>query len=254
MNTGNFIAKIITMTTSIGIAFMFYSCTYAQNKPVDLDYSEWSSLLEDHVSADGVVDYRSLYQDKDKLLSFTAYLSDNPPTLSWTTNQKKAYLINTYNANTLRLILDHYPVNSIKDIKGGLSKVFKIKFIDYLGKKVSLDYIEKKVLLKMGDARVHFAINCASRSCPSLANYAFDPIVLEAQLERVTTQFINSKNVVVKANKVSLSKIFKWYDADFKQNSGSVINFINKYADLKIDPRSKIDYLDYSWDLNGTNE
>ena len=233
--------------------FLLWSQLSANHYSVDLDYSKWDELLQKHVSADGVVNYRGFYTDKEKLIEFTMYLSEHTPNSSWSEHQKKAYFINTYNANTVRLIIEHYPVNSIKDIAGGLSNVFKKKFIDFEGKQVSLDDIEKSMLLPMGDARVHFAINCASKSCPKLANYAFKAQVLDDQLDNVTTAFVNSSNVEVVDGQVYLSKIFKWYDNDFKDAAGSVINFINTYAETKIGPDSKLEYLDYSWDLNGTN-
>ncbi len=220
----------------------------------ELDYSRWDTLLKRHVSTKGVVDYKGFYSDQEELIAFTDYLSEYSSKSNWSETQKKAYLINSYNANTVRLIIANYPVNSIKDIAGGLSSVFKYKFIEFDGEKISLDDIEKNMLLPMGDARVHFAINCASKSCPKLANYAFQPERLDRQLDKVTKEFINSSHVQVVKGKVKLSRIFKWYKSDFEKVSGSVINFINTYLNHTIDVGSKIDYLDYSWELNGTNE
>lgn len=240
---------------AINILILFGTCLLHQASfGQQLDYSPWATLLQKHVSLNGMVDYEGFYGDKANLTEFTDYLTENTPKASWSDNQRKAYLINLYNANTVRLIVDHYPVKSIKDIVDGLSNVFKHNFIDFDGEKISLDDVEKKMLLPMGDARVHFAINCASKSCPKLANYAFDPERLDKQLDQVTKDFINSSHVEVVNGKVLVSKIFKWYESDFEQASGSVIKFINAYAENKINADLKINYLDYSWDLNGTNQ
>jgi len=234
-----------------GIFFMGFN---SQNwVPSKLEYSNWDALLKKHVSTDGKVDYKGFYSAKEKLTAFTDYLAENTPKFSWSENEKKAYLINAYNANTVRLIVEHYPINSIKDIAGPFSNVFKDKFIKYGNEKISLDDLEKNMLLPMGDARVHFAINCASKSCPKLANYAFKPEHLDQQLDEVTKAFINSSNVKVEEGQIYLSKIFKWYQNDFIDAAGSVINFVKKYAEHKIDSNAKVNYLEYSWALNGTN-
>jgi len=239
------------MTFSV-VGFLLMSFVVSNNFRTP-DYSNWDTLLKKHVSADGIVDYKGFYSDKEKLTAFTDYLAENTPKFSWSENEKKAYLINAYNANTVRLIIEHYPVNSIKDIGGALSNVFNKKFIRFASEMVSLDDIEKNMLLQMGDARVHFAINCASISCPKLANFAFKAEMLNQQLDKVSKAFINSSNVEVIDGKVHLSKIFKWYENDFIEAAGSVINFINRYAETKIDSNAKLNYVDYSWALNGTN-
>ena len=245
----SFNIKILILFNFLG--FLLMSFIYLNNNQTELDFSKWDRLLKDHVDQNGVVDYKGFYDDKENLLEFTSYLSEHTPKPSWSKNQKKAYLINLYNANTIRLIIDNYPVQSIKDISGGFANVFKKKFIEFEGQLISLDEIEKKMLLPMQDARVHFAINCASLSCPKLTNYAFTPKILDEQLDKVTTEFVNSENVIVKGGKISVSKIFKWYEKDFKKAAGSVINFINQYSNHKLNSKSQIHYIDYSWNLNG---
>jgi hypothetical protein len=206
--------------------------------------------LQRHVNDDGLVDYQGFVNDKSKLKKVTSTLSEHSPKESWTTNEKKAYLINTYNANTVKLIVDNYPVVSIKNIGKEPFDAFKQKFIDFGGKMVSLDEIEKGMLLKMGDPRVHFAVNCASASCPKLENKAYKPNILDKQLDQSTREFINSKLNKITENKVELSKLFDWYKSDFKTENSTLIQFINKYSETKVNSNVEIEYLEYSWDLN----
>jgi len=162
-------------------------------------HQQWQDLLQTYVNTNGDVDYKNLKKNERKLDTYLDLISKNPPQDSWTKNQKKAYLINAYNAFTVKLILDHYPVESIKDIGGFFSSPFTTEFAKIDGKLYSLDDIEKGMLLKMGDPRVHFAVNCASESCPKLLNEAYVASKLDKQLDASSKTFVNS-------NKNKLSK------------------------------------------------
>jgi len=107
------------------------------------------------------------------------------------------------------------------------------------------------MLLKMEEPRVHFAVNCASESCPKLNNSAFEAKNLDRQLNEATKAFINSKENEISMDKLKLSKIFKWYASDFEATAGSVIQFINPYTDKQISTDADVSYKDYSWKLNG---
>jgi len=106
------------------------------------------------------------------------------------------------------------------------------------------------MLLKMGDPRVHFAVNCASESCPKLLNEAYVASKLDKQLDASTKTFVNSDKNKLSKTKIELSKIFKWYASDFESEYGTVIRFINMYANETINEEAYIDYLSYSWELN----
>jgi hypothetical protein len=213
-------------------------------------HQQWQDLLQTYVNTNGDVDYKNLKKNERKHDTYLDLISKNPPQDSWTNNQKKAYLINAYNAFTVKLILDHYPVESIKDIGGFFSSPFTTEFAKIDGKLYSLDDIEKGMLLKMGDPRVHFAVNCASESCPKLLNEAYVASKLDKQLDASTKTFVNSDKNKLSKTKIELSKIFKWYASDFESEFGSVIRFINMYANEIIDEEAYIDYLSYSWELN----
>lgn len=213
-------------------------------------HQQFDELLKTYVDDDGDVNYKALKQNQKKLDTYLNLLNENPPHKSWTKAQKKAYLINAYNAFTLKLIIDNYPLESIRDIGGIFSNPFSTEFAKIGGKDYSLDDIEKGMLLKMGDPRVHFAVNCASESCPKLANKAYVASKLNQQLDAAAKTFIHSDKNKLSKNTVELSKIFKWYASDFETDGNSVIKFINSYSDQNISENASISYLSYSWKLN----
>ena len=197
----------------------------------------WNELLEKNVYK-GNVNYKGFVSEKDKLQKYLDALSKEAPKRNWSKDEKLAYWINAYNAFTIKLIIDNYPTKSIKDLGGAIYKVntpWDIKFIEIEGKKYDLNNIEHNILRKEFDEpRIHFAINCASVSCPNLRNEAYVANKLEKQLEEQTYSFINdsSKNKIT-SEKAELSKIFSWFKGDFTKN-GSLEDFINKYAKVKI--------------------
>ncbi|MGB3076569.1 MAG: DUF547 domain-containing protein, partial [Chitinophagales bacterium] len=157
--------------------------------------------------------------------------------------------INLYNAATIQLVLEHYPLKSIRDIANG--KPWDDAFISVGEKKYALNNIENDVLRKkFTDPRIHFAINCASKSCPKLLNGAYLPDRLDVQLNSMTKLFINdaSKNKIT-ATQIDISEIFNWYQKDFIQK-GSVINFLNEWSATRISTTASIHYLNYDWSLN----
>lgn len=210
----------------------------------------WNDLLESFVDDQGLVNYTAFKTKENTLDKYLEQLSNQPIQDHWSTNQKKAYLINAYNAFTIKLILKNHPLESIKDIGGLLENPFKIEFAQLGDQIYSLDDIEKGMLLPLGDARVHFAVNCASFSCPKLLNEAYLAENLDQQLEQSAASFINSERNKIEPNQIKLSKIFKWYKSDFEANAGSLIKFINIYSKTKVKSSADINYLDYSWALN----
>ncbi|WP_417195227.1 DUF547 domain-containing protein [Bizionia sp.] len=211
-----------------------------------INHSGFTEFLQKHVTNKGEVDYKTIKANDSELNTYLNQFIAVSPKESWTKNETLAYWINAYNAFTIKLIIDNYPIESIKDIKNP----WEHEFIPINGKLLSLNYIEHEVLRNMKEPRIHFAIVCASASCPQLLNEAYIPEKLDKQLTTVTKQFLadSSKNRIQK-NSLELSKIFKWFSKDFKEN-GSLINFLNIYSDVKIASDAKIKYIDYSWKLN----
>lgn len=217
----------------------------------------WDQLVKAHVKSNGMVDYKGFIREKAKLESYLKLLSDNAPDRkTWSKNQQLAYWINAYNAFTVKLIVDNYPTKSIRDLGPKLKiplikDVWHYKFFKIGGVESSLDEIEHSIIRKEFDEpRIHFAINCASVSCPPLLNEAFVPEKLESQLQKVAITFINdpTRNKIT-PDAVQISSIFLWFKGDFTKK-GSLINFLNLYSKVKIKPNAKISHLDYNWDLN----
>ena len=217
-----------------------------------MTHEPWNQLLKTYVSKEGKVSYRGFLKDRTL---FRQYLSslDVPVNEFNTKEEQLAYWINVYNAFTVEIVLQHYPIKSIKDIEN----VWDIRFVHLGGKTYSLNDVEHKILRKdFNEPRIHFAIVCASVSCPILRNEAYLPSKLEQQLDEQSRIFINdaSKNTIAK-DKLELSQIFSWFQTDFTRQ-GSLVEFIQKYSDKKIFKISKmsdlpnITYKVYNWDLN----
>ena len=218
----------------------------SETKNVNFNHDIWADLLQNHVSENGNVDYKSIKADNEKLQKYINLLSENVPNNAWTKEEKLAYWINAYNALTVDLILRNYPVKSIKDIKNP----WKQRLWKLGDKMYDLDEIEHGILREMNEPRIHFAIVCASYSCPKLQNQAFTAENLETQLTKATKEFLADTNRnEISENSIEISKIFDWFSKDFTQN-GSLIDFLNLYTDVKISPNAKKRYKDYNWALN----
>jgi hypothetical protein len=206
-----------------------------------------------------LVNYKLLKAEKKALTKYLQELEKltDKDLSNFNVKQKLAFWLNAYNAYTLKVVVDHYPVKSIKDITdGGLlngllrNGPWKIDSIKLLGKTLSLDYIEHSIIRPIfKEPRIHFAVNCASIGCPSLLREPFRADKLEQQLEKVTTNFLNNnKKNYLKNNIIYISKIFDWYEEDFKAKKGVKV-FIQKYLpDVKLN--YKIKYLNYDWNIN----
>ena len=229
---------LIIITLLIGIA------AHSHNSEI---HRSWNVLLNEHVSETGSVDYKGFNADRVKLKAYINELANNVPDDNTASkNEKLAYWINAYNALTIDLILENYPLESIKDIKNPWEqKLWKLG-----GRTYNLNEIEHDILRKLNEPRIHFAIVCASVSCPKLLNEAFTASNLEEQLTNATKEFLSdsSKNEISK-NEIKLSKIFKWFKKDFEQN-GSLIDFLNQYSEVKISDSVKKSFKNYDWELN----
>ncbi len=233
-------------------------------KPVEekpaFDHSAYDGLLKKYAKyEDGRVDYAGLAGEKAVLDAYVKSIAE-ADIAKLGPNDTKALLINAYNANTLSLILENYgKIKSIRD----LDKPWKTVRYTVAGDKVSLDNIEHNLLRAVfKDPRIHFAANCASVGCPSLANFAYEGKTLDAQLEMVTRDsFNNPQHVKVQGNKLAVTSLLKWYGDDFtnkewKPRAESLANFVATYADgevktfLEKNPDPKLRFQDYDWSLN----
>ncbi len=209
-------------------------------------HKSWDNLLRKFVDSEGNVDYRAFKNEEDVLDQYLEDLSVKAPSDTAPREEVLVYYINLYNAATVKLILLNYPVGSIKEIKSPWDK----KWIKVGEKIISLGNIEHKILRKLDEPRIHFAINCASYSCPKLINMAFTITNLEQLLEQASKEFVNDKKRNrVGAESAEISEIFKWYKSDFTQK-GSLTDYINQYSDVHIKEGVRLKYIQYDWSLN----
>ncbi len=220
------------------------------------DHSALGEVLGRFVDTDGWVDYAGLSADTSTLDRYIQTLA-TAPFDELGRDEKLALLINAYNAFTLRLILDHYPLDSIKDIPS--NQRWDGRAWNLAGNSWTLTQIEhEQIRPKFKEPRVHFAINCASIGCPPLADEPYLASTLDQQLEsqmRYTHSHDRWLRYDATHNTVWLTQLYNWYSGDFEQVAGTALAFaadhapaLNKAIESGKTPQVK--WLDYSWKLN----
>lgn len=254
--------SLAVMTSLLSTIFLFAPQALA----FDHTHADWNSVLEKYRNSIGLINYKDLKTDSSqnpmhKLNSYIEKIESVSELEynSWSENQKKSFLINSYNALTLKLIVKNYPVKSIKKIGGLFSSPWKIEFFSlFQGKIKSLDPIEHVWLRpQFKDLRIHAAVNCASISCPVIGSEALVPERIDQQLDLQMKSWLTdkSRNFIDPATmSFTISKIFDWYKEDFEKWDGGVLNVIRKYYVPQISKGDfesvKLKYLEYNWDLN----
>lgn len=223
--------------------------TTFSTRTTPVDHSAWHELLQQYVDDQGHVDYDGFQHARTSLDKYCQHLSEGPP--AGNRDEILAYWINAYNAFTIQAVLRFAPNNSLREAdqlwKLGTT-VFDRKFFQIGKKGCSLNIIEHQVLRLMDEPRIHFAINCASGSCPALRPEAYNPKVLTDQLEAQTKHFLSdAKKNELQNDKWALSPLFLWYADDFGGVDG-VRTFLEKQTKLAAPQR--LDYKDYDWTLN----
>jgi hypothetical protein len=241
----------LTKTSPMRILlFLIASSFFTISLHAQIDHSAWDAQLKKYVQSNGKVNYKAWKNDREGLHKYCEYLSANEPKKGTSPAARKAYWMNVYNAFTIKLVLEHYPVKSINDI-GGLIKPWDIKFFKIGNKVLDLNFVEHKILrVQFNDPRIHVGINCASISCPRLSNIAFTESNVDAELEKLMKEFVNdpSKNRIT-SDKMELSEIFNWFESDFTKKQ-SLIDYLNKYSSVKINKSATKTHLPYNWNLN----
>ena len=228
---------------------------------LDNEHKNWTAVLQNWVS-DGLVNYSTLKEEGQVQLD--SYLKELSGTcasdyVKLSREQRLAFWINAYNAFTIKLIIDNYPIKSIRNIGWLPAAAFRLNFIPMPGLKgatISLDNIEHDTLrADFKEPRIHFALACASMGCPPLLKEAYRGKDLDRQLDQQGLQFLNDtgKNRIdPENNTLYLSPIFKWFQTDFEDAAGSVPAYVEKYmGDNIINKQNvKIEYTEYDWSLN----
>ncbi len=207
------------------------------------NYKNYDAFLQKYVNSSGKVNYKKIKKSETEALAkeFQAAI----PQKNWSKNEQLTYWLNAYNLFTIKLIVENYPVAKITDLDKG--KPWDVKRIDLGGKTYSLNDLENEVIRPtFKDARIHFAINCAAKSCPPLYNKAFTSDKVQTLLESRTKAFLTSKANVLAEKKVKISKIFDWYKTDF----GELNVFLSKYSTVKVAKDAVVEFADYDWNLN----
>ena len=235
--------------------------TASQRVSIDrIDHTRFDLLLRKYVNRDGQVNYaawKSSTTDRQQLQNYIAELSTASTTQSSRRENQLAYWINAYNAVTIEGILEVYPTSSIRNHtkKLGYNIWTDLKFL-VDGRELSLEDIEHKILRKMSEPRIHFAIVCASVGCPRLLNEAYVGDRLDKQLKTNTTDFFSRKqNLQLQNGHLKLSAILKWFGSDFGKTQPQQIQYVMTYFPdgIRNELRQgefRISFLDYDWDLN----
>lgn len=217
-----------------------------------MDYPSFTTKADNFFNQyvkEGLVDYKRVGTSKQEIEALYAAIGEMK--LDGLNDlQKQAFYINAYNLIVIYWVTKHYPLKSPLDDSGFFDKVRH----QVAGEALTLNMLEiKKLLATYQDARFHFALACAAKSCPPLASFAFKAETLDKQLnERTSAALNNSKWLIFneKTNQVSLSKIFDWYKKDFNAGSKTTIQWINQYRKNKISEKASITFYEYDWSLN----
>jgi len=229
-----------------------------------IDHSQWSTLLGRYVDQgeDGInrVRYSRVSEtDRQRLQEYITAL-ERTPIRGFARTEQLAYWINLYNALTVEVILRHYPVSSIRDID--ISPGFFAdgpwgkKLLTIENQQVSLNDIEHRILRPLWqDARLHYALNCASIGCPNLSTTAYDTASMNRQLDQAAAAYINNpRGVTLKEGRLSLSSIYSWFQDDFGASESAVIDHLKQYASAglkeSLSDNARIEGYGYDWSLN----
>lgn len=222
----------------------------------DPDYRLWQELLSKHYDPAKGMNYKGLKADKAALDRLRGQLAAVEVS-SLSRPEQLAYWINLYNVNVVGVVVDNYPVESIRDISTDpiiRLNVFKKPYVKVKGGTLSLDDVEhKKIREPFKDPRIHFAINCAAESCPPIRPEPYVGARISQQLDDQTRKFLDG-TVRLEGDVVRVTKIMDWFKDDFEQWGGGSVAFLKKHLPpdqaRRIGGEVELEFDDYSWKLN----
>ncbi len=252
----------LILLSILSVIFQYhYRVEVDSRENTDLPNSPFShdlcnQVLQEHVE-DGRVDYAKLKANPEQFEKYLDQLATaKPDKMSY--NTQMAFWINAYNALIIKGVIDRYPIKSVKKVKLFNGFFSRLKF-HVAGETYSLDHIEHDIIRKeFVDPRIHFALVCASISCPPIESTVYLPETVEERLDAVTLKFVTDPEKVRldrDKRRVYLSKIFKWYKKDFTEGYEGVADFLSDYlspddAEFVLTENVEFHYLDYDWNLN----
>ncbi|MDX1582675.1 MAG: DUF547 domain-containing protein [Thermoanaerobaculia bacterium] len=235
--------------------------TVSNHKP---GYTEYARLLRDYVIPGRGVDYAGLKSNDSETLRQIRQEFAKVDVSALSHDEKLAYWINVYNANVLGIVVEHYPIDSIRDISTDPVRqlnVFEQPLVPAQGEKVSLDTVEhEEIRGEFDEPRIHFAVNCAAESCPPIRPEPFVGERLDEQLDQQTRRFLRGPQGVRLEQRadtlvVHTTKIMDWFREDFEK-AGGIVDFIMPYLEqparieIATAETIEIEFDDYSWALN----
>jgi hypothetical protein len=234
-------------------ALLAVTSLHSAETTIHAEPNEYARLLGAYVAEDGV-QYSKWVQNEADVQALDAVLTNwaQVDVAALERSERKAFYINLYNAGMLQAVLKNYPLKSVKNIGFLPFSIFKKKFIALGNDEVSLDHVEKGILLKeYFDPRIHFAVNCASESCPPLRAEPYVGERLDEQLDEQTRLFAASDRaarVDAAKGRIAYSELFKWYADDFGVKNPAT--FLNRYRASKLSESDSVTWIDYDWSLN----
>lgn len=238
---------------------------FAQHDPnstLKVDNSIWNKLLKTYITKGendlNIIDYKSFKENGREDLAAYLQILENTDVTKLNRDEQFAFWANLYNAKTIDVVLDHYPVSTILDIdiSPGLfsNGPWGKKVVTINGIELSLDDVEHEIMRKLWkEPRVHYAVNCASIGCPNLRKEAFTGDILDVQLTEGATAFVNSpRGVRIENDRIIVSKIYRWFRVDFGSSEENILKHIRKYAkpELKNTLVGRTDIYDFEYDWN----
>lgn len=255
------VAQVETVASSSKSNMQDAMKSKSKSKPQAPDL--WRNVLVNHTNkdTDGLVrfDYAGLKAAPNDMDALTQYIDDLAAKKPSTFERKEAmaYWANLYNALTVRIVAENYPVKSIRKIKSGLLPgPWKKKLVTVEGEKLSLDNIEHDIMRPtFKTPLVHYMVNCASIGCPNLKETPWYAETLDQELDQAARAFVNSpRGVTSSKGRLQVSSIYKWFQKDFGGSQEGVIEHLSEYANenvaAKLVGRKKIDKFGYNWDIN----
>lgn len=219
-------------------------------------HQTWDDLLKRNVQADGRLSYAELAEHDDELRGYLQTLRRTTPAASWSRQDQAAFWLNVYNAYTVYMAVEYYPVQRLSDIKvktvGGYRSVWEAPEVNVGGKQYSLNQIEREILPRLlpQDPRRFLALHCAAVSSPTLLPEAYDGPRLNDQLDAQARRFINDPtHNQLTPTAVQVSSVFDWHAAEFGEASQLIV-FLNRYAKTPVAATATVQYLPYDWTLN----
>jgi len=254
---------IVTILAGTAYADIASLNTFDKNNTESIDHSTWNTFLEkyivdNHPSGINRVRYGAVSDDDRRVLAHYIKSLEKTPIASFNRAEQKAYWINLYNAVTIDLILQHYPVESIRKIKFNFFTIgpWRELLVIVEGSRLSLDNIEHDILREFwDDNRIHYALNCASIGCPNIFKKAFTAQNTDALLDSGASDYINhSRGVMTKKGILYLSSIYKWFREDFDDSFNGVLAHLLTYSSSELEinllnTHKKVKYR-YDWTLN----